>query len=67
MDKDHCVVGRRVKTKGSVKDHPAKVGIIEKVGRQLGYDIVFVKFDKVGREYGFAPEELCAAAGMPGH
>ncbi len=60
MNKDDCIVGTRVKTKSSVKDHPAKVGIIAKVGMQLGYSTVFVKFDHVSREYGFAPEELYA-------
>lgn len=59
MNRNYCIVGKQVKTKSTVKDYPSKVGVIEKVGKQLGYDTVFVRFEKMGRDYGFAPQELC--------
>jgi hypothetical protein len=53
-------VGKRVRTRDSVKDYPGKTGRIEKTASVFGYFTVYVRFDGEDREHGFAPEELCS-------
>ena len=58
MRKKPLGIGQPVKIKPQVKEHGGKLGTVVSEGRELGWNVVKVKFDDLPRPVVFSPDEV---------